>query len=84
MRELERQLGAVIRGVAARVAPGKTDHVKVTPELVAEMLGPAGYIHDTKLTANQPGIVTGLAYTPVGSEVLHIEATRYPGKGTSR
>ncbi len=81
VRELERQLGAVIRGVAAQVARGKTEHVKVTPALVAEMLGPARYIHDTKLTANKPGIVTGLAYTPVGGEVLHIEATRFPGKG---
>ncbi len=81
VRELERQLGAVIRGVAAQVARGKTEHVKVTPDLVAEMLGPARYIHDTKLTANKPGVVTGLAYTPVGGEVLHIEATRYPGKG---
>jgi ATP-dependent Lon protease len=81
VRELERQLGAVIRGVAARVARGKTDHVTVTPALVAEMLGPARYVHDAKLTANKPGVVTGLAYTPVGGEVLHIEATRYPGKG---
>ncbi|MDQ3115204.1 MAG: endopeptidase La [Verrucomicrobiota bacterium] len=81
VRELERQLGAVIRGVAARVARGQTEHVKVTPELVSEMLGPVRYIHDTKLTANKPGIVTGLAYTPVGGEVLHIEATRFPGKG---
>ncbi len=81
VRELERQLGAVIRGVAARVARGQTEHVKVTPELVTEMLGPVRYIHDTKLTANKPGVVTGLAYTPVGGEVLHIEATRFPGKG---
>ena len=81
MRELERQIGAVCRGVAAQVARGKTDHVKVTTKLVAEMLGPARFIHDTKLGANKPGVVTGLAYTPVGGEVLHIEATRYPGKG---
>ncbi|MEO6969401.1 MAG: endopeptidase La [Chthoniobacterales bacterium] len=81
VRELERQLGAVIRGVAARVARGKTEHVTVTPEVVEEMIGAPRYIHDTKLTANQPGIVTGLAYTPAGGEVLHIEATRYPGKG---
>ncbi|HEY1581706.1 MAG TPA: endopeptidase La [Chthoniobacterales bacterium] len=81
VRELERQLGAVIRGVAAQVARGKTEHVTVTPELVGEMLGPARYIHDTRLAANKPGIVTGLAYTPAGGEVLHIEATRYPGKG---
>ena len=81
VRELERQIGAVCRGVAAQVARGKTDHVKVTSKLVAEMLGPARFIHDTKLGANKPGVVTGLAYTPVGGEVLHIEATRYPGKG---
>jgi ATP-dependent Lon protease len=81
VRELERQIGAVIRGVAARVARGQTERVTVTPALVGEMLGPIRYIHDTRLTANKPGIVTGLAYTPVGGEVLHIEATRYPGKG---
>jgi ATP-dependent Lon protease len=63
------------------VARGKTDHVTVTPALVADMLGPARYIHDAKLTGNKPGVVTGLAYTPAGGEVLHIEATRYPGKG---
>ena len=81
VRELERQIGAVIRGVAAQVARGKTERVVVTPELVGEMLGPIRYIHDSKLTVTKPGIVTGLAYTPVGGEVLHIEATRYPGKG---
>ncbi len=81
VRELERQVGAVIRGVAARVARDQTEHVLVTPAVVEEMLGAPRYLHDTKLTANQPGVVTGLAYTPVGGEVLHIEATRYPGKG---
>ena len=81
VRELERQIGAVIRGIAARVARGQIERASVTPELVAEMLGPARYVHDTKLTANKPGVVTGLAYTPAGGEVLHIEATRYPGKG---
>ncbi len=81
VRELERQIGAVCRGVAAQVARGKTEHVIITPGVIAEMLGPARYIHDTKLAANKPGVVTGLAYTPVGGEVMHIEATRYPGKG---
>jgi ATP-dependent Lon protease len=81
VRELERQIGAVIRGVAAQVARGKTERVVVTPAIVGEMLGPIRYIHDSKLTVTKPGIVTGLAYTPVGGEVLHIEATRYPGKG---
>ena len=45
------------------------------------MLGPAKYVRETKLTTGKPGVVTGLAYTPAGGEVLHIEATRYPGKG---
>jgi ATP-dependent Lon protease len=81
VRELERQIGAICRGVAAQVARGKTDHVTVTPEIVREMLGPARYVRETKLKTSKPGVVTGLAYTPQGGEVLHIEATRYPGKG---
>jgi ATP-dependent Lon protease len=81
VRELERQIGAVCRGVAARVARGKTDHVTVTPALVAEMLGPARYVREKALTTGAPGVVTGLAYTPYGGEILHIEATKYPGKG---
>ena len=81
VRELERQIGAVCRGIAAQVARGKTDHVTVTPQVVAEMLGPAKYVRETKLKTSKPGVVTGLAYTPTGGEVLHIEATRYLGKG---
>src|SRR6266705_2892183 len=82
VRELERQIGAVCRAVAAQVARGKTERVTITPELVAELLGPAKYVRETKLKTSQPGVVTGLAYTPAGGEVLHIEATRYPGKGS--
>jgi ATP-dependent Lon protease len=81
VRELERQIGAVCRGIAAQVARGKIDHATVTPQVVAEMLGPAKYVHETKLQTSKPGVVTGLAYTPSGGEVLHIEATRYLGKG---
>jgi ATP-dependent Lon protease len=81
VRELERQIGAICRGIASRVARGKTEHVTVTPQLVAQMLGPAKYVRETRLKTSKPGVVTGLAYTPAGGEVLHIEATRYPGKG---
>ena len=81
VRELERQIGAICRGIASRVARGKTEHVTVTLKLIAEMLGPAKYVRETKLKTSKPGVVTGLAYTPAGGEVLHIEATRYPGKG---
>ena len=81
VRELERQIGAVIRAVAAKCARGDCNEFVVTPEFVSQTLGPARYVHETKLAASAPGVVTGLAYTPMGGEVLHIEATRYPGKG---
>jgi len=81
VRELERQIGAVCRTVAAKCARGDCEKVTVTPEFVAQTLGPARFIRETKLGASKPGVVTGLAYTPYGGEVLHIEATRYPGKG---
>lgn len=81
VRELERQIGAVCRAVSARVARGVTDKVTITMDLIRETLGPQRYIHEQRLTTNAPGVVTGLAYTPTGGEILHVEATRYPGKG---
>ena len=81
VRELERQIGTVCRGVAAQIARGKREQMTITPGLVEEMLGPPRYVRETKLQTSKPGVVTGLAYTPMGGEVLHIEATRYPGKG---
>jgi ATP-dependent Lon protease len=81
VRELERQIGAICRAVAAQVARGTRDRMAVTPDVVRELLGPAKYVRETKLATSKPGVVTGLAYTPYGGEVLHIEATRYPGKG---
>jgi len=81
VRELERQIASVCRGIASQVARGKTERVTVTPDFVVEMLGPAKYVRETRLKTSKPGVVTGLAYTPTGGEVLHIEATRYPGKG---
>ena len=81
VRELERQIGGVCRAVAARVARGATGATEVTPGLVAEFLGPARYVRETLLRTARPGVVIGLAYTPVGGEVLFIESTRYPGKG---
>jgi ATP-dependent Lon protease len=81
VRELERQIGAVCRGVAAQVARGRSEKVTVAPALVGEMLGPVRYVREKALTTGAPGVVTGLAYTPTGGEILHIEATKYPGKG---
>jgi ATP-dependent Lon protease len=81
VRELERQIGAVCRSVAALVARGQTSEVTVTPEMVQVVLGPPRYVRETRLNTSQPGVVTGLAWTPVGGEILHIEALRYPGRG---
>jgi ATP-dependent Lon protease len=81
VRELERQIAAVCRHVAARIAKGELTEFTVTSDEVEKMLGPAKYIRETKLATGRPGVVTGLAWTPTGGDILHIEALRYPGKG---
>lgn len=81
VRELERGIGAVCRGVAAQIARGQQQRVVVNRGVAADMLGPIRYVRETRLQTSKPGVVTGLAYTPMGGEILHIEATRYPGKG---
>ena len=81
VRELERQIGAICRSIAARVAQGESTIAAVTTSVVVELLGPAKYIRETRLKTNKPGVVTGLAFTPTGGEILHIEALRYPGRG---
>ena len=81
VRELERQIGAICRTVAARVARGEARETSVTPELVQELLGAPKYIRESRLATGKPGVVTGLAWTPAGGEILHIEALRYPGRG---
>ncbi len=81
VRELERQIGAVCRSLAAQVARGQITSQTVTPDVVARLLGAARYLHEEALKSDAVGVVTGLAYTPLGGEVLHIEATRFPGSG---
>ena len=81
VRELERRVGAIVRNVAARVARGNSEHINITPAFVRETLGPERYVHEQRLTKSAPGVVTGLAFTPTGGEILHIEATKYPGRG---
>ena len=81
VRELERQIGTVCRGVAAKVAAGKIRSQTVTTALVKELLGPVKYESELALRTSQPGVATGLAYTPAGGEILFIEATSYPGNG---
>ena len=83
VRELERQIGAVCRAVAAKVAQARRAPKKATvdPAKVTALLGAQKYVRDLDTRANVPGVALGLAYTSVGGEVLFIEATKYPGKG---
>jgi ATP-dependent Lon protease len=81
VRELERKIASICRAVAARVAKNEITEMTITPKVVEEILGPPIYIRETKLTTGTPGVVTGLAWTPTGGEILHIEAIKYPGKG---
>ena len=84
VRELERQIGAVCRGIAAQVAPsdGKSRKVyTVDAKLVQALLGAEKYIRDVDLRTKLPGVAVGMAYTPAGGEVLFVEAAAYPGKG---
>jgi len=81
VRNLEREIGSICRAVAAKVAVDDQVKIKVTPEFVEEVLGPPRYTRESKMQFSRPGVVNGLAYTPVGGEVLNIEALRYEGKG---
>lgn len=81
VRELERQIAAVCRHVAARIAGGELQELALTADTVETILGPPKYIRETKLATGRPGVVSGLAWTPTGGEILHIEALAYPGKG---
>ena len=82
VRNLEREIGSVCRAIAARVAADYKVTVAVTPEFVEEILGPPRFAREAKMFSSRPGVVNGLAYTPVGGEVLNIEAIRYAGKGS--
>jgi len=86
VRELERQIGAICRGVAAKVAQSRRVPARavIDEKTVADYLGADKYLRDLDTRTGVPGVVLGLAYTSVGGEVLFIEATRYPGKGEVR
>lgn len=81
VRNLERQIASVTRHIAASIAKEEITQAHVTPGIVREALGPAAFVRESKLQTSVPGVVTGLAYTTAGGEVLHIEAIRFPGKG---
>ena len=82
VRDLERRIGAVCRSVAAEIAKGAVTHATVTASMVRRILGNASRaVREERLSQDLIGVVTGLAYTPTGGDILFVEATRYPGKG---
>jgi ATP-dependent Lon protease len=81
VRQLEREIGSVCRGVATRVAEGAVENVTVGREAVREYLGPAKFFNEVALRTSLPGVATGLAWTPVGGDILFIEATKMMGQG---
>jgi len=82
VRNLEREIGSVCRKVARRVAEGKlSKKLSVTEPVVRELLGRPRFMTDTKRRTREPGVATGLAWTPVGGDVLFVEATAMPGSG---
>jgi ATP-dependent Lon protease len=80
LRNLEREIGRVCRKVARGVTEGKTDRVAVDVAKVREFLGPEKFFSEIAERVQEPGVATGLAWTPNGGEILFIEATRMAGK----
>ena len=83
VRNLEREIGALCRKVARRKAEGLDDPVQVTPDLVAEMLGAPKFLdEEVSDRTKRPGVALGLAWTPLGGEVLFVEASKMAGNGS--
>ena len=83
VRNLEREVGSVCRGIAVKVAEGQAPGlITITDKEVADYLGPQKFMSDVAERTAEPGVATGLAWTPVGGDILFIEATKMPGKGS--
>ncbi|CAE6762462.1 endopeptidase La [Paraburkholderia domus] len=81
VRSLERQIGAVFRYVALRVAEDPATHERIEPDRLPSILGHHRFESEVAMRTSLPGVVTGLAWTPVGGELLFIEASSTPGGG---
>ncbi len=81
LRNLERELGSICRKVARRFAEGKKKPVLVTETAVPGFLGPPTFLPEEERRENEAGVATGLAWTEVGGEILHVEVNTMKGKG---
>jgi len=81
VRNLEREIGRALRYAAVEIAEGRSDTVKIDESDLATVLGPLRFENEVAMRTSVPGVATGLAWTPVGGDILFIEATRTPGSG---
>jgi ATP-dependent Lon protease len=81
LRNLEREIGSICRKVARKVAEGAQKQFVISAAAVAKYLGPPKFLREEEMERNEVGVVTGLAWTPVGGEVLFVEASIMKGKG---
>jgi ATP-dependent Lon protease len=81
VRNLERELGSVLRRVAMRIAEGEAGPITVDAADLQPILGAARFENEVALRAGLPGVATGLAWTPVGGDILFIESAKVPGSG---
>jgi ATP-dependent Lon protease len=82
LRNLEREFASICRKVARRVAEGKKEKTKINTKNLHQFLGPPPYLLDEEQKRNEVGVTTGLAWTETGGEILHVEASTTPGKGS--
>jgi ATP-dependent Lon protease len=81
VRNLERQIGQTLRHAAVRIAEGSSGPIRIARDDLVAILGPPRFESETAMRLSVPGVATGLAWTPVGGDILFIEATRIPGSG---
>jgi ATP-dependent Lon protease len=81
VRALERQIGQALRHAAVRIAEGRSGPIRIGREDLVAILGAPKFENETAMRTSVPGVATGLAWTPVGGDILFIEATRIPGSG---
>ena len=81
VRNLERLIGQALRNAAVRIAEGGSGPIRITRGDLVAILGPPRFESETAMRLSVPGVATGLAWTPVGGDILFIEATRIPGSG---
>ncbi len=80
LRNLEREIGSICRKVARRVTEGVTERVVATPALIRDLLGPERFFSEVAERTDEPGIAIGLVWTPMGGDIIFIEATKMSGK----